>query len=1813
MKRTLAVILVSILLLSAVLSAGSVLFAPKSPFELLDKNRESSLSEALGNITEDLSEPMTPLDENGRYVVRFKSDVPLNEIENALNGSDYRLLAESGQRLFAVVPENDGFLNRYSDIIDYSEPDLMREVLAVTNDPVTAPYLETLGVQSAWDITRGKSEVIVAVLDTGIDRTHEDLSEVNILAGYDAVGRVTGVNEDSAGHGTGVIGIIAAAADNSRGIAGVAHGVSILPVKVSSSSTAIYSSDLIAGIRFAADAGAKIINMSVGGYSSSYAEQEAVDYAVSKGCILISAAGNGGNRPYADQKSYPASYEGVISVASCNYDGERSDFSQYNDLVDVAAIGESITMPYVENGVSVYRTDSGTSYSCAVVSGIAALAASQIDESVRFGGDEFLSLIAETCNSNRTDELGHGIINAYQILNIVNLPIITGVNNNATYFESVHAGFNRGTALLNGEPFADGDAIIKNGRHTLTVTDGENAKTVVFRLDYDPLSYKYEEFAAFSYFTFERGSALLDGFPYASGDRITASGRHEFVLTDGDELLTKTIYNQYVPPAVYGIEDGGIYNAPVGIRVVGDGSATLNGEKIYGVAAVAESGRHTLTVTSGNGAVSEQYTFEITFANGQFIKNDYAMASAAVDEANGYICLYGESLVGVRIYDITSPEKFLHFLPVGQIYSHALTEDELLLFGENGVTVIDRAGALDAETAVKNVIFPEGMEYYCFADGKIYCFDSNAMYTLDAESGTALPLFTLGFACKQAFYDSEIFYLADENGKIYTFDGNVLAELCDTASPNGRICFGDGYFAVGNRLYDIITGEAALEFASVNAVKIENGLLFTERCIIDIATGEETGDFAFEVSDIVFGENGKYLFGTEMDYAFISNGAESVAAYGASPNINNAFSDTEEINAYRKTLFYDKNLKIASSASGSESVFVIFDDEHLLYSISADDHTENEPFALKYKPDAVYTSNRFVAVTFRNMPYIFIADENDIANGRYLELPAKCTSVFTTSDRIYAVTGGKLAYFALNGDTVTVTDINAESAILNQGLIYILNGNELSSYLTNLTRINRITVRNGRLSGGNGIAVGSVIYANDLSGEIARTGSEIIAIKRNTVVTKHGVFDLINNEYIGSMGVKTVESAVISPDNSIISFGEGFISVCSFGDESEITSLPVISGISEDSVYLDSAVIEYDRGIGYLDGKPFDSGGTASGAGAHTFTVVLPCGRNISVSFTIEANIERIEFLVGDRVMSVGETVTLRVRYLPDGASSVPVTYSCESDGLMIGEMGELTALKVGVYTVTASVSTDYGSFSAECTVTVRDDLIIFTEESGLNIDRDNGFILGIKAGTSVSELISMLSSNGEAYVVNSEGSAVTDHVGTNDTLVLQNGGETTDSLITVVSGDTDGDGFITAYDLYTLERILRGEEFENAFLLAADVNGNGIVADKDYRDLKNNLLYIVEADLGTPSQNLFGLGTIQTVSRVESGSIIDVVVCISGGKYTRAVSGLINFSEGLEFIEGVSTGWQTDYRELDNRVSFYSFSDDGKECGKAFKVLINLRFRVTAEAGTTVSFSSDGLTSATESGCSIIRFERSELFVYEAQEGKFSFDVLNAYDFSFDVSRREYSVTVPYNSALADISVTKEKGQTVTVSSSVISDLGTADVTVTLSEANGKSIVYTLRVKRDDEPRFDTNCRLSTLEIEGYRLTPPFDPDILSYNLTVPYGTERISIYCTAQSPTASVIIGDTALYGEETDVTITVGSPDGETLKYVIHVFMLPPEDETTVAQSLPEDPDNNIPISKIFIVASGVIAAIALIFVYLHVAKRDEEIKREEEKTE
>lgn len=1740
------------------------------------------------------------LPDGDRFIVRFKDEAPLDEIEKILKNKDFNLLADSKSRLFAISTD-ESFLKHNSDIIDYYEPDLQRAPLATTNDPITLPVYESIGINTAWDSVSANSDIIVAVLDTGVDRTHEDLAGTNILNGYDAVAKTAGVNGDSIGHGTGVTGIIAATANNELGIAGVAHGVTILPIKVSSSGAIIYSSDLIAGIRFAADAGAKIINMSVGGYSFSDAEQEAVNYALSKGCILIAASGNGGNTPYSDQESYPASYKGVISVASCTPDGKRSSFSQYNEFVDVAAPGELITMPRTENGESIYITDSGTSFSCALVSGIAALAVSRADSSARFGGEEFLSLIIDSCGSNRNDELGHGIINAYEIIRRANLPIITGVAEGQTYHDRVTIGFNRGEGFLNGEPFEDGDVVISNGRHQFTVIDNGAERTINFRLDYVPLSYEFKEFVSFATFDFERGEAFLDGFPYASGDKITASGVHQFVLIDGDEMIEKQFTLEYDLPIVFGVEDGKTYTHPIEIKILGTGEAELDGEKIFGEAVVATHGLHTLTLKSGNGAVSKSYDFTIDFPASQLIENDYAGGKAAVDDENGYFCLYGDSLVGARIYSLDEPEQFLHFLPIGRVYSHGFTESSLYLLTDEGVTVISRSDALNGESAITLTYKNPDLINYVFAEGTIYGFSDEHMYRIELERDVIHQVARLGFPCESAFYSNNTFCLLspanDRIVRLLTLEDGIISSFDAGINLDGvPLCYGEGYLSAGYRLFDVASGKLALETRSYYGVKIENGILFTESRMIEIATGKETASFAFDLSDICTTDRGVYLFGLEQIMVRIEGGVEGAAAYYAAERNDLSLIVSEPINVYTHNLYFDKHSTIASSSTDEQNLYLLFEDRNAVFSFSLLNNTENASIPLLYTPEAVFAVNGYIAVTFKQEALVYIAQAELPSEGVYVELPAKTSSVAVGGGRFFAICNGRLFHCNVDGTAPTLTSTRADQIACDSGRVYTINQKELSVHNFALTDTISITTEGGKLFVGSGVAVGGVIYDKTLNSEFARIEDEVLGFNGNTLITEKGLYNLVSKQYSCNLLQHNTNFVVIGGNSKLVSIGEKFISISGYPNGTEISAIPSVDGIAENGIYSDRIVIDYSHGVGYLDGNPIASGESVADTGEHIFRVVLPCGGAISVKFKIEAKLESIEFLGGDRVMSIGETIALGVLYLPEGAGSVPVSFNSDATGITVSENGEVTAHEVGVYSVFVTAETDHGRFTAECKITVRDDLIAFAPEHGITIDRNNQLVLGLKPGTTAESVIAMLYHSTNVYVLtpkNSEAKS-SEVVGTGYKIVVGDSESLTDELTFVIIGDTDGDGYISAYDLYVEERILRGYAYELPYKTAADINGDGIANDSDYRALKYQVWGTAQAEVGTPDESIFGLATAQTVTRIESGSIIDVAICISGCKYARGVSGSINFGEGLQFIEGESVGWDCDFKELDQKIAFFAYGEDGTECARAFKVVVNLKFRVTAQAGKTLSFSSEGLTASFKDGCRIIRFEPSERFVYSTATGDFNLEIQNAQSFKFSPDIFDYNIVIPYNSALLDLSVIRNIGQTVSVSGLTIPDSDERTITVTLNSLDGKSVFYTLRVRRDDEPRFDTNCKLNTLEIEGFRLEPLFSPDILEYDVFVPHGTESISLYCVAQNPSAQIVVSDTTLKGSHTIVTVTVGTPDGEMLVYTLNVEILPPEEESPPDVIDDKKGDNPI-VTTVIIVSIALLTLAGLFFLY------------------
>lgn len=242
------------------------------------------------------------------------------------------------------------------------------------NDPLVSEQWGwyRIDADKAYETGYRGSGVIVAVLDTGVDGDHPDIS-TNIIDGWNFVDNNDNVT-DLDGHGTMVAGIIAAIANNGVGIAGVAPEVKIMPLKVLTSSGGNWI-DLDRAIIRAADNGARVIVMSLGGKYSplSLATKAAIDYAYRKGCILVAAAGNDNT----SEPFYPAAYDEVIVVSAIDQNDIKAHFSNFGDYIDFCAPGVNIISTW-KNGKYAYG--SGTSFAAPYVAGVVALLLSKYPE-----------------------------------------------------------------------------------------------------------------------------------------------------------------------------------------------------------------------------------------------------------------------------------------------------------------------------------------------------------------------------------------------------------------------------------------------------------------------------------------------------------------------------------------------------------------------------------------------------------------------------------------------------------------------------------------------------------------------------------------------------------------------------------------------------------------------------------------------------------------------------------------------------------------------------------------------------------------------------------------------------------------------------------------------------------------------------------------------------------------------------------------------------------------------------------------------------------------------------------------------------------------------------------------------------------------------------------------------------------------------------------------------------------------------------------------------------------------------------------------
>jgi subtilisin family serine protease len=249
--------------------------------------------------------------------------------------------------------------------VAFAERDAIVSTESVPNDPWWPNEWGPVRVHAAqaWDTTTGSPSVVVAVLDTGVDASQPDL-EGALVAGRDIVNNDADPADDH-GHGTYVAGIVGARSNNGIGVTSYCWSCSVMPVKVLAADGTGSMSNVASGITWAADHGARVINMSLGSTSANSTLAAAVTYAQGKGAVLVASAGNYGSTTPV----YPAAYDGVIGVAGTDGTDNLYSWSSYGSWVEVSAPG--INMTTGRNGW--YGDFAGTSSAAPVVAGLAGL------------------------------------------------------------------------------------------------------------------------------------------------------------------------------------------------------------------------------------------------------------------------------------------------------------------------------------------------------------------------------------------------------------------------------------------------------------------------------------------------------------------------------------------------------------------------------------------------------------------------------------------------------------------------------------------------------------------------------------------------------------------------------------------------------------------------------------------------------------------------------------------------------------------------------------------------------------------------------------------------------------------------------------------------------------------------------------------------------------------------------------------------------------------------------------------------------------------------------------------------------------------------------------------------------------------------------------------------------------------------------------------------------------------------------------------------------------------------------------------------
>jgi subtilisin family serine protease len=361
-----------------------------------------------------------PLRAAGRLLVQPKTQLAETELDARLTSRGARQMGRLHRSNVRVVQVRETDLTAVLDNlrsdpeIEFAEPDYIAKSAFVPNDPRVqsgdAWHLERMQATGGWEYTVGGSNVVVAVLDSGVSAAHPDLTG-RLLAGYDFVNGDAD-HADDFGHGTAVTGAIVASGNNGVGSAGVAFGCRVLPIKVMGPTGYAYYSAIAEGIRYAVDQGARVINISIAGDLPSATLQSAIDYAWSRNVVVVAAAGNTGN----SIPQYPAACARVLAIGATESTDLPAGFSSYGSQVRLTAPGVNIWTTQ-RSADAPFGTWRGTSFASPLAAGAAALLLSAQPE---LSNEQVVTLLEASADDlgpvGRDDVYGYGRLNVLRAL-----------------------------------------------------------------------------------------------------------------------------------------------------------------------------------------------------------------------------------------------------------------------------------------------------------------------------------------------------------------------------------------------------------------------------------------------------------------------------------------------------------------------------------------------------------------------------------------------------------------------------------------------------------------------------------------------------------------------------------------------------------------------------------------------------------------------------------------------------------------------------------------------------------------------------------------------------------------------------------------------------------------------------------------------------------------------------------------------------------------------------------------------------------------------------------------------------------------------------------------------------------------------------------------------------------------------------------------------------------------------------------------------------------------------------------------------------